>query len=84
MTTLGLLQLLLVPEFGAKTLDDLADLPIARCLHQSFMFRTRGLRHNVTACDAANLSLVEAPATPLVTRDALGTSAGHRACGERV
>lgn len=67
-------------ERGAEALEDLADFPIARYPHQPFLPRIWELRNNVTAYDAAYLSLAEALAAPLVTRDAkLATAAGHEA-----
>lgn len=67
-------------ERGRLALEDLGDLPMTRYPHDIFLTRIWELRHNVTAYDAAYLSLAEALPAPLLTRDrALATAGAHRA-----
>jgi predicted nucleic acid-binding protein len=68
-----------------EALDDLSDLPIARYGHESLVARIWGLRHNMTAYDAAYVALAEALDAPLITRDRrLGNAPGHTALIEVV
>lgn len=60
--------------------DDFADLMIARYPHEPLADRIWALRHNLTAYDAAFVSLSEALGAPLVTCDGrLATAPGHSA-----
>jgi predicted nucleic acid-binding protein len=61
-------------------LRDLADFDLIRYPHTLFLSRIWQLRSNLTAYDAAYVSLAEALDAPLITRDAaLARSSGHRA-----
>jgi predicted nucleic acid-binding protein len=61
-------------------LRDLASFDLIRYPHTLFLSRIWQLRSNVTAYDAAYVSLAEALDAPLITRDAaLARSSGHRA-----
>ncbi len=61
-------------------LQDLASFDLIRYPHTLFLSRIWQLRSNVTAYDAAYVSLAEALDAPLITRDAaLARSSGHRA-----
>jgi predicted nucleic acid-binding protein len=55
---------------AAGALADLADLPLRRSSHQSFLHRIWELRHVVTPYDAAYIALAEALDVVLVTADA--------------
>lgn len=68
------------PARGLQALEDLADFPLTRYPHDLFLPRIWELRHNVTAYDAAYVTLAEVLAAPLLTRDAgLASAAGHHA-----
>lgn len=54
---------------GLRALEDLQEMPLTRYPHVPFMSRIWELRGNVTAYDAAYLSLAEALDSPLLTRD---------------
>ncbi len=65
---------------GAQALDDLLSFPLDRYPHDIFLERIWALRENLTAYDAAYVSLAEALDAPLITRDArLASSSGHEA-----
>jgi len=55
---------------GREVLQDLANLPLTRYPHEPFLFRIWALRDNLTAYDAAYVSLAEVMGAPLLTRDA--------------
>jgi predicted nucleic acid-binding protein len=55
---------------AASAVADLADLPLRRSSHQSFLNRIWELRHVVTPYDAAYIALAEALDVVLVTADA--------------
>jgi predicted nucleic acid-binding protein len=55
---------------AASAVADLADLPLRRSSHQSFLHRIWELRHVVTPYDAAYIALAEALDVVLVTADA--------------
>ena len=68
------------PALGQASLEDLASFHLIRYPHTLFLSRIWQLRANVTAYDAAYVSLAEALDAPLITRDAvLARSSGHRA-----
>lgn len=70
----------LAPDRGVRALKTLADFPITRYPHEPLLSRIWQLRHNLTAYDAAYVSLAEALEAPLLTRDrAIASAAGHRA-----
>lgn len=56
-------------ERAAEAMADLVDLPLRRHPHLPLLERIWALRGNATAYDAAYLTLAEALAAPLVTRD---------------
>jgi predicted nucleic acid-binding protein len=69
---------------GQRILELHADLPITRWPHQPFLGRIWRLRANLTAYDAAYVSLAETLDAPLVTRDSrIAAASGHRARVER-
>ena len=73
------------PERGQDALEDLEDLPINRYPHDLFLSRIWELRYNLTAYDAAYVSLAEALAAPLMTRDRrLASAPGHTAIVELI
>ncbi len=54
--------------------------PLNRYPHDVFLLRIWALRHNLTAYNAAYVTLAEALDAPLITRDsALARASGHRA-----
>jgi len=68
-----------------EALDDLSDLPITRYSHEPLVARIWALRHNITAYDAAYVTLAEALDAPLLTRDRrLAGASGHTALIELV
>ena len=72
-------------ERGRAVLADLSDLPLHRYPHDVLLPRIWGLRHNLTAYDAAYVALAEALDAPLLTRDQrLAATAGHHARVELV
>jgi predicted nucleic acid-binding protein len=72
-------------ERGREALEDLADLPVERYAHDLLLPRIWELRHNLTAYDAVYVSLAEALAAPLLTRDRrLAAAARHHAAIEVV
>ena len=67
-------------ERGRAAVADLADLPLQRYPHVLFLPRIWGLRHSLTAYDAAYVALAEALDAVLLTRDRkLASGAGHHA-----
>jgi len=54
---------------GEEALLDLKDMPIERFSHTPFLLRIWELRNNLTAYDAAYVSLAEALGCTLLTRD---------------
>ncbi len=63
-----------------EALQDLLDLPIHRYAHDPILWRIWGLRHSLTAYDAAYVALAEALEAPLITCDRkLAGTAGHLA-----
>jgi predicted nucleic acid-binding protein len=65
---------------GQAALVLLAGLPIERHAHEPLLQRIWDLRANLTAYDAAYVSLAEALGVPLLTRDsALAKAPGNRA-----
>jgi predicted nucleic acid-binding protein len=63
---------------GREALQDLADFPVTRCSHEPLLERIWGLRHSLSAYDAAYIALAEALDAPLVTCDArIAHAHGH-------
>lgn len=72
-------------ERGFEALDDFIALPITRYPHDILLHRIWELRHNLTAYDAAYVSLAESLPAPLLTCDArLASSSGHQAAIETI
>lgn len=68
------------PAQGRAALTNLKNFPLDRYPHDMFLPRIWELRHNLTAYDAAYVSLAEALDAPLLTRDRrLAAAPGHRA-----
>lgn len=66
-----------------QALQDLDDLPLVRYPHQPFMPRIWALKDNLSAYDAAYVTLAEVLEAPLLTRDArLARAPGHGAVVE--
>lgn len=73
------------PGRAALALNDLADLPLIRYPHDLLLPRIWGLRHNLTAYDAAYVALAESLDAVLITRDTrLAKAKGHRAIVETI
>jgi predicted nucleic acid-binding protein len=73
----------LSPERSAEALRDLANILFVRYPHISLVDRIWELRNNLTAYDAAYVSLAEALDAPLITMDAkLAQAPGIRATVE--
>ena len=63
---------------GGQALEDLLSFPLNRYPHDIFLPRIWELRQNVTAYDAAYITLAEALDAPLITTDLrLASSIGH-------
>ena len=72
-------------ERGLEGLARLDDLGIVRYAHVLLLPRIWGLRHNMTAFDAAYVALAEVLDAPLVTTDArLAAAPGHAATIELI
>ncbi len=67
-----------------EVVEDLADLRVTRYPHFVFLSRMWQLRHNLSAYDAAYVSLAENLSATLVTRDARLASASGRAAAVEV
>jgi len=68
---------------AGRALDYFSDLPISRHAHSHLLPRVWQLRDNLTAYDAAYVSLAEALNAPLVTADSrLARARGHAAVVE--
>jgi predicted nucleic acid-binding protein len=69
---------------AASAVADLADLPLRRSSHVSFLHRIWELRHVVTPYDAAYIALAETLDVVLVTADARLSRASGVYCGVEV
>ena len=70
----------LAPPRDREALEDLADFPLRRYPHGPLLPRMWDLRFNLTAYDAAYVSLAEALGAPLLTADRrLAAAPGHHA-----
>lgn len=77
------LQGMLSDQRGGEALRLLAAFPLTRHDHTSLLARIWALRPNLTAYDAAYVSLAELLGATLLTRDRrLGAASGHRAMVE--
>ena len=56
-------------ERGMEAIEDFRAFPITRYPHEPFLSRIWELRHNLTAYDAAYISLAETMGAPMVTCD---------------
>ena len=56
-------------ERGMEAIEDFRAFPITRYPHEPFLSRIWELRHNLTAYDAAYISLAETIGAPMVTCD---------------
>ena len=75
----------LTEDRAGEALADFGDLRIHRHPHEPLLSRVWGLRHNLTAYDAAYVALAEALGGPLLTRDRkLASAPGHTAVVEIV
>ena len=64
---------------AAQAIQDLQDLPLARYPHFLFLDRIWRLRNNLSAYDAAYVTLAEQLPATLLTRDAgIQSAPGHR------
>ena len=73
------------PQHARQALLEFARMPIERHPHWPFLERIWELRRNLTAYDAAYVSLAEALGAPLLTCDrALASAPGHHAVVELV
>lgn len=71
------------PQRGETAIADLADLDIEHHANEPFLPRMWRLRENLTAYDAAYITLAEALDAPLLTLDArLAAAPGHHAVVE--
>jgi predicted nucleic acid-binding protein len=73
----------LTPRRAEEAMEDMAALRITRYAPVVLMQRIRQLRQNLTAYDAAYVSLAEALQAPLITRDhRIASAPGHSAAIE--
>jgi predicted nucleic acid-binding protein len=73
----------IVAERARQALEDLADFPLERYSHVFLLPRIWGLRHNLTAYDAAYVALAEVLDATLLTCDGrIGRASGHSAVVE--
>ena len=75
----------LSPAVAVTAVTGLGEFPLTRHSHELLLHRIWELRHNLTAYDAAYISLAEFLDAPLLTRDArLAASTGHQAAIELI
>jgi predicted nucleic acid-binding protein len=66
------------PQRADQVIQDLSDLRLIRYPHVLLLSQIWGLRHNLSAYDAAYVALAERLAATLITRDTrLASSPGH-------